>query len=232
MVKPEKLTVAIVEKALGWSADTWKGNCFAVASQIIKHKLVDGVAVFGMWTGPIHRNSFFQSRLGFTQHGWIVLPDDRVLDPTRWVFEAAKPYIYIGEREENPYVCTCGHVIEEHGNGFFKECECCGCCDFQADEEPWPYDEGANQVNEFYRGSPPAYVTTEKVKVAFKGTAKLIVQDLLKCKPPYSKGQIMWLANAPYDKLGSVKEIYGPIIKAGFGAFIPLDNKLRAERSR
>jgi len=56
-----------------------------------------GVAVYGHWHGPRHPESVFhQPSKPFIRHGWIVLPDGQVCDPTRWVFEHVAPYIYIG----------------------------------------------------------------------------------------------------------------------------------------
>jgi hypothetical protein len=77
----------------------WPGNCYSIASAIVKAHLVKGRAVHGHWLGPIAEDSFFADRRGlrFTGHGWIVLADGRVLDPTRWVFEAVEPYLYLGE---------------------------------------------------------------------------------------------------------------------------------------
>ena len=92
------LTVGQVERALGEPAKAWVGRCYEIACAVIDRGLVRGTAVYGHWTGPIAEGSFFghKSGFGFCQHGWVILPDGRILDPTRWVFENVRPYIYVG----------------------------------------------------------------------------------------------------------------------------------------
>jgi hypothetical protein len=43
---------------------------------------------------------FYCRGVPFTRHGWVVLKDGRVLDPTRWVFEDAQPSLYLGPPSE------------------------------------------------------------------------------------------------------------------------------------
>lgn len=40
----------------------------------------------------------------------------------------------------NP-VCFCGHVEEEHEQGFFKPCTLCGCDDFNPDDSDYSEDD-------------------------------------------------------------------------------------------
>ena len=80
--------------------DDWRGNCFALAAQAVTHGIVEGRAVYGTWRGPISEDSiFFEHQGEFVIHGWVNLPDGRICDPTRWVFEAVEPYIYIGKND-------------------------------------------------------------------------------------------------------------------------------------
>jgi hypothetical protein len=74
----------------------WPGNCHAVATLLVEHKIVKGETRYGIWLGFIHPKSFFASRHGPARHGWIEKADGTIVDPTRWVFEAAPPYIYVG----------------------------------------------------------------------------------------------------------------------------------------
>jgi hypothetical protein len=87
------------EKHLG-PADGWAGCCFGIATGAVEKKLVPkgSVAVYGHWKGDVHPESMFfaASGWGFVQHGWVQKPDGTVCDPTRWVFEHVKPYIYDG----------------------------------------------------------------------------------------------------------------------------------------
>jgi hypothetical protein len=97
--KPEKLTIKDVEQALDLPAEKWHGNCYGIATGIVEAELIDGVAVYGHYLGDIAKDGYWGRRvdLPFVQHGWILLPDDRILDPTRFSFENKDPYIYIGD---------------------------------------------------------------------------------------------------------------------------------------
>lgn len=80
----------------------WKGRCAEVAARIAAAYLNDkGFPRYGAWHGDAHPQSFFASRRGlaFIRHGWFELKDGRVFDPTRWVFEGAEPYLYVGRSE-------------------------------------------------------------------------------------------------------------------------------------
>lgn len=96
-----KLTIQKIEKVLGIKAERWKGKCHLIATQLVEKGLIKGRAVYGHWLGPISRKSFFKTRrsLPFIHHGWIVTKDGKIIDPTRWVFEAVKPYIYFGKND-------------------------------------------------------------------------------------------------------------------------------------
>ena len=96
-----KLTIKQVEKAIRLPAKEWAGKCYSIACDIVAKKLVNGKAVYGHWLGPVHAKSIFcdASVAGFCRHGWILMDDGTIVDPTRWVFEAKKPYIYIGEND-------------------------------------------------------------------------------------------------------------------------------------
>jgi len=107
MITPEKLTVRMVEDAIKVPARKWEGKCHEIALKINKAKLVKGRVAYGLWWGV--KKGYWEERSGvpFTHHGWIVLPDGRILDPTRWSFEAAEPYIWVG------WPC---HDYDEGGN--------------------------------------------------------------------------------------------------------------------
>jgi len=66
-------------------AETWKGNCYSVASKLVAAGLLRGEAVYGHWRGPVAPGSMFASRgCGFIRHGWVVLKGGRtIVDPTR-----------------------------------------------------------------------------------------------------------------------------------------------------
>lgn len=73
----------------------WPGNCHYVAKLILDFNIVKGQLCYGLWHGLIADGNSFSGRL-FTHHGWIELENGQIYDPTRWVFESALPYIYIG----------------------------------------------------------------------------------------------------------------------------------------
>lgn len=94
----EGLTVEMVAQLIGAPPEEWEGQCTWVVSELIKTGKVIGKKRYGHYYGPISPKSIF-ARSHLTtpcRHGWIELEDGRVLDPTRWVFEAIGPYIYIG----------------------------------------------------------------------------------------------------------------------------------------
>jgi hypothetical protein len=80
------------------------GNCYYVARELVLAGVVEGQVAFGWYDGPIHPSSAHNlaeicEGVRSRQHGWVILPDGRVLDPTRWVFEDRRPYIYAGDAE-------------------------------------------------------------------------------------------------------------------------------------
>jgi len=101
--KPEELTIEEVEDWLDWPTERWHGQCFGVASQIVEQGLVEGAAVYGHYLGPIDKHGYWKSYYGssFVRHGWILLPDGRVLDPTRFSFENVEPYLYLEHNEKD-----------------------------------------------------------------------------------------------------------------------------------
>lgn len=230
---PTEVTIQDCINATKIPLKNWAGNCYGVAEAIVKSGLVRGTPVYGMWTGRIATTSIFANRikLGFTHHGWITLPNGKVMDPTRWVFEDVKPYIFVGEKEyscfdfqasDTPEVCLCGHVIEEHKHGFFQPCTICH----------WPYDEGGNETREKFRQPCPKFDPKKKAyHLTLSEKARQVVSMVVGRDSPYSIEQLLWLANAPWENLnGQAFEIYQAIEKAGGIGFIPIDNKMRAQR--
>lgn len=108
------ITVAEVERLAGLAASEWGGRCSEIADAM--HAAVGGRNARGHWRGPIASGSHFASRrgVGFVQHSWVTLPDGRIVDPTRWVFEGVEPYIYEGP---NDYYDRGGNVYRMEQNG-------------------------------------------------------------------------------------------------------------------
>ncbi len=85
-----------IAEAIDFPLERWQGNCFAVAQALVDNGVFEGRAVYGHYLGPVARGGFFKTTRLFQRHGWVILDyDGRILDPTRWVFENAEPYIYL-----------------------------------------------------------------------------------------------------------------------------------------
>jgi hypothetical protein len=235
-----KLDPEKIAEAIGIPLATWPGNCYGIACAVVEAGLVDGTAVYGHWLGPVAPSGHFGARSGhaFVQHGWIVTPDDEVIDPTRWVFEDVAPYIFVGYKEDDALTpCRhCGHIGDEHSSGFLNECEVegCDCPDFAP--EPWPYDEGGNSMREWLRTPPPEPDDDErKYELALGDGALKRAQRLLQDESRvFTVKQVHWLATESYERLQPfAAEIYAAYkAHEHLEAFIPIDNRLRAEREK
>jgi hypothetical protein len=227
-----------VAEAIGIPTSEWAGNCYAIACALVKANVVQGTAVYGHWTGAIHRNSYFRDRrhLPFCPHGWVLTDDGYVVDPTRWTFEAKAPYIYVGI-DEGAWLTPClhcDHIGDEHGTGFFKPCmvEGCSCEDYE--REPWPYDEGGDHWRREMQRPAPAPTGARAHELPLTGPALIHVRRLLQDTQSaiaFTRDQVHWLANVPYAVLQPhAYDIYTALEAANLGALVPLDNRRRAER--
>ena len=183
------LSVAKVAKQIGVPVKKWPGACYFIASEMVKHKIVDGRARYGHWLGPIAKDTMFSGRM-IVHHGWVEA-GDTIVDPTRFVFEGVKPYIYIGPNSQY-------------------------------------YDIGGNKLHDAMHGRDPfpRFVSGERSIVVPEELNYVL--DVFKIE--YAKklciSQLFWLANKPYYEFnGFAKMFYEWLIKNGFGALIPIDNK-------
>lgn len=209
-MKADDLTLAMVEKALGEPADKWEARCYEIAVKMVRLGLVEGVAVYGHYHGPICPWSpfFASSGGGFVHHGWIALSDGRVLDPTRWVFEGEEPYLYLGE--------------------------------FHSKEDEEFYDEGGNKVRTMLgRNNRPRYDESEQQRSFAAVSPEVwahiasLVEDVLRESRELSIYETMWLANLPPETLRPfAAEIYAALEAMGLKAFIPIDNYRRVKGRR
>lgn len=236
-------TLKRCEKAIGEPAKDWAGRCYEISYKLVKAGIMPkgAEAVYGHWRGDVHRNSMFANRpLPFVQHGWIYVADEGlVIDPTRWVFEARKPYLYSGyEHDADTTPCRhCGMLPCEHdGLGANDECAL-----YEA--ELWPYDEGGNDwraATAIRKPVPKPKAKDERVKLKLSVDVALYVGALLGQGDgtKLTAEQIFWLANLSYQQIAgaigprAVKEIYEAICDAGsyYIEFIPLDNRVKAKR--
>ena len=97
-----KYTAKEVAKRIRWPLKTWPGNCYGVACAMLEAGLVRGRATYGHYHGFISDLSERFAGRAFTQHGWITRKST-IVDPTRWVFEACDPYIYVGPKDDEDY---------------------------------------------------------------------------------------------------------------------------------
>jgi hypothetical protein len=239
---PRRLpTLAECEKAIGSKAEQWVARCYEISCAIVAASLVDGEAVYGHWIGDIASGSHFANRgqrLPFVQHGWILLKDGRVLDPTRWVFEDVAPYLYVGVEPDHWSVtpcANCGLLKEEHrDDGHKDQCE-------MFEVEKWPYDEGGNAWREaMTRGRPAPVAEGPRKKSGLSGFTAVWVAALLGDDDvsTLATNQIFYLANLSYQTIkhavgpDGVKMIYEAIADLDETSicFIPVDNANRAKR--
>ncbi len=98
MLEPEDIA-----EMIGIPVESWPGNCYAIATQMVATDIIEGRAVHGHWLGDVAPDSMFYRRFtdaGIVPHGWIEdFSVGMIVDPTRWVFEAVEPYIFEGDDE-------------------------------------------------------------------------------------------------------------------------------------
>jgi len=243
------VNVKLVAKVIGVRTSKWLGNCYGIATAMIDAGLVPGgVAVYGHWTGPIARTSFFAARrdYGFCQHGWIVRDDadHTVIDPTRWVFEDRAPYVYVGTntKARQEVACTdflqsedmlnyacmiCGHLDEEHEDGFFRRCTLC---------IEWPYDEGGNKLRASLAQPCPKAKKDEgrrPVSALPAPTLHFLAQATgdSRAVEGLTSNQTFWVANLSLDVLGEhAVSIYVWLGKLGLSSLVPIDNMRKVSR--
>lgn len=203
---PRVPTAAAVAQAIDLPIERWTGNCFAVASKAVDAKLVAGTAVYGHWRGPIDPDSHFADRrhVGFVQHGWIVGTGafaGLIVDPTRWVFEATLPYVWVGPADAREY--------DEGGN-----------VERALRRGPPPaMDDSATLLLRLPKDAATA-VLAQGVGTRARGGVVLTRHQLVwLVSGPFD-------ALAPYTA-----RVYRATVIAGMGALIPIDNRRRAERA-
>lgn len=207
-MKPEELTVEVVEGALGKLRERWKGQCFTVASMIVDRGLVEGRAVYGHFVGHIDPKSYFgsRSRHPFVQHGWVRLCDGRILDPTRWTFELNEPYIWLGENDGS---------YDEGGNRWRI-----------ATMSPWPDPEPGERRYQFQLG--PEVIRDLEAHGAELVEEELDGLDYDLVSLELTTTQVCWLANFPltcFSTTWHAADVYAQIVGYGLEAFIPIDNR-------
>jgi hypothetical protein len=198
-------TVAAVVAALGEPAADWKGRCHEVACRLLELKLVSGVERYGHYYGPV-RAGYFTPGRPFYRHGWIEAAPGVVVDPTRWVFEARRPYIHVGPDDD----------YDPGGNRLAASMV-----------GPYPSNRLLGDAND--RFDPRAFEDSEAglvTDLGLDGEALLWVAHLTNGQASaFTFGQLMWLANLPLPWHGPhARAIYEAFERAGQEALIPIDN--------
>jgi hypothetical protein len=207
MAPPPELvlpTIAAVEAAIGLAAADWRDRCHEVACKILRRRLVYGEERYGHYYGPVapaHR----RHGLPFQRHGWIEAPDGRVIDPTRWVFEAVEPYLYHGPGDDydpGGQRLAAGRI------------------------QPYPAGphDAATESPRLTEAQREARRRVFQLDLAGPARAHLIAlaggQD-----GDYSFEQVFWLANLPLSWWGEhAAAAYESLTRAGQRAMIPIDH--------
>ena len=204
MSKTMNLNITEIAKKIDVPVEQWKGKCFQVAYTIVRKKVIDDDcrAVYGHYLGKISKKSMFSDRIGmpFVGHGWILLSNDDIIDPTRWVFENVEPYMaYIN------FYDNIAREYDEGGNEWKKAiAQCAPRYDDSEQCFPLVLDEGTE-----------AYV-------------RELLIDAREEYKDVALNQMFWLANLSLNTLGVFAEaVYTWIGNMGLDATIPIDNRLK-----
>lgn len=211
------------ERAVGKPASEWVGRCHEVAIVLVDEGLVPGRAVYGHYLGPVAPGTLF-ARRAIVRHGWIQDRQEdvvRVVDPTRWVFEGKRPYIFQA-------LVRGEHADYDEGG---SRCRA-------ALQRPAPvWDPKAKRFTlGLCRAGLAGFIASKHLDSArhcieaashvryLLGPAMGPDHDVL------TVHQGMWLANLPYDVLSDYTlVIYRALADAGHESWIPIDNWRRAQ---
>lgn len=96
------ITIEQLEKEAGDPAEKWAGRCYEIAcaaARLMNRQGCRGaVPIYGHYQGEVHPSSMFHGR-PIQPHGWVLMKNGDVVDPTRWAFEGREPYIYNGPND-------------------------------------------------------------------------------------------------------------------------------------
>lgn len=184
-----------VVTAINIPLSRWPGNCTGIASAMMEAGLVDnGYLQRGHWVGPVAKGSHFYGK-PIIPHTWIEM-NDYIIDPTRWVFEAAQPYIWVGE----------DMACYDPGGNLLREMIMNPCP---------PFNPNLKHVELPLDKVCASYVLNWLQDAGMPTEAGVIT----------SVNHCFWLANLPLQHLGPIaKPLYEALIAANFKASIPIDN--------
>jgi hypothetical protein len=195
-----------LEEAVGSTADRWHGRCYEIAC--VAAKLYGGRPIYGHWLGGVKNGGHWAERAGhpFIAHGWLLLADGKVLDPTRWSFENVEPYVFVGESEGE---------YDEGGNRLreklLKPCPA------------YAPDGGGTRLPRMNR----------RVELELDPHVWAFLMGLSDGEIAYRDGEpwmtlahAFWVANLPLSMFTDkeAKAVFGALRKAKLGALVPADN--------
>ena len=198
-------SIRAVEDAIGMKAARWDGRCHEVSCKMLKARLVPGEERYGHYYGPVSEDHPSHGR-PFQRHGWIETPNGLVVDPTRWVFECTRPYIFHGPGDDE-YDAGGQAVIEGRTSPYPAHPNASADVSVNLTEAQ---REARRKIFQLEISGPPqahlASLTGGQVK-------------------DFGGDQLFWLANLPLSLLGEhARAIYEAIVEAGQKAYIPIDN--------
>lgn len=213
MKDPKNLDIKAVARKLRWPTKKWHGQCYAVACAIVKAKIVKGRAVYGHYTGPVAETGHWagtRDRM-FQRHGWIVLEDGRLLDPTRWSFEDKEPYFHLHDCSDH----KAGKCEYDEGGNSVRE--------MMMGTRPMPtYREPSKSADQYEKNR------LKHVNLKLKPKAMDFLTNLFDDPPAFTWEMVHWVSNLRPERLGvHVKEIFQAIVDAGEAVSIPYDNRVR-----
>lgn len=91
--------LALCEAAVGEPARAWASRCHEIAVRINRKLGLRWEERYGHYYGPVAPASPFAG-WPVVRHGWLAPAPGVVVDPTRWVFECADPYVHAGPDAE------------------------------------------------------------------------------------------------------------------------------------
>lgn len=196
-------TLEECQKAVPLPIHTWPGKCHEIAVGIGVALSLPGKSQYGHYHGPIHEDSGFAGR-PFTRHGWWLLEDGRIFDPTRWAFDSPdEPYIHCGEDWDSEYDFG-GNAVRRAMMQLPPKAD--------AHEEKLELQVSPRAASALY-----AMFDTE---IEHQKGGKLIL----------NKAQAFWLANAPLGYLKDpvgwdfTKEVYQAFAAIELAGMVPVDN--------
>lgn len=195
-IKPEELTIEILEHVYGEPTDRWHGHCSEVAQAAAQ--TVGGTYAYGHYLGDINPAGYWGAyiRAPFVRHAWVLLDGgERILDPTWWSFMNVKPVILI---------TTPGNTYDEGGQQWRA-----------AMMRPPPPDDPKLVPSELL-------LLDISAEAAAHINALLTRPDNGRISFP----QACWLASNPVSTLGDfAREFYELLEENDWDAAIPIDHK-------